>query len=111
MEIRVADSVPLPFLLAYAALIKGLLYSEAGLNYAQEQIFDLSGARMSEDDVRRAEDALMEQGWSALVYGQPVGELAGTVLELARRGLPEDERAFLNVWETVKTSVGEETKK
>ena len=100
LEIRVADSVPPPFLPAYAALIKGLLYSEEGLDYAREQIY--SGAGMSEDDVRRAEDALMERGWSATVYGRPVRELAGKALELARRGLPEDERTFLDAFETNK---------
>ena len=109
LEIRVADSVPPPFLLAYAALIKGLLYSEDGLDYAQEQIFERSGARLPEDDVRRAEDALMEQGWNAPVYGRPAGELADQILALARRGLPEDEKVFLNAWETVNTHVGGES--
>ena len=109
LEIRVADSVSPPFLLAYAALIKGLLYSEDGLDYAQEQIFERSGARLSEDDVRRAEDALMEQGWNAPVYGRPAGELADQILALARRGLPEDEKVFLNAWETVNTHVGGES--
>lgn len=99
LEIRFADSVPPPFLLAYAALIKGLLYSEIGLACAQERIF--SGEPMSGDDVRRAEDALMEQGWSAAVYGRPAGELAGKALELARRGLPESEREFLNAFDAV----------
>ena len=68
LELRFADSVPLPFVKAYAALIKGLLYSEAGLAFAGERIRDL---RISEDTVRQAEDSLMAEGWGAKVFLEP----------------------------------------
>lgn len=47
LEIRFADSAPLPFALAYCALLKGFLYSESGLAYAQEQI---RGGKIREQD-------------------------------------------------------------
>lgn len=98
LEIRFADSVPLPFMLAYCALIKGLLYSEEGLEYAQARIAEES---VSEALVRKAEDDLMEQGWGAAVYGSPAKEQAETLLALARRGLPETEQAYLDAFDAV----------
>ena len=98
LEIRFADSVPLPFMLAYCALIKGLLYSEEDLEYAQVQIADKG---ISEDLVREAEDALMERGWGAAVYVRPAKEQAETLLALARRGLPETEQAYLDAFDAV----------
>ena len=92
LELRFADSVPLPFVKAYAALIKGLLYSEAGLAFAGERIRDL---RISEDTVRQAEDSLMAEGWCAKVYGRPASDLAEEYLQLAERQLPDEEKIFL----------------
>ena len=92
LELRFADSVPLPFVKAYAALIKGLLYSEAGLAFAGERIRDL---RISEDTVRQAEDSLMAEGWGAKVYGRPASDLAEEYLQLAERQLADEEKIFL----------------
>ena len=98
LEIRFADSVPLPFLLAYCALLKGLLYSEAGQGYAQEKIH---GGRLKEKDIRVAEDDLMRRGWEAGVYGETAKKQAGILLEIARGELPEKERSLLDPLETV----------
>ena len=92
LELRFADSVPLPFVKAYAALVKGLLYSEAGIASAAERIRDL---RISEDTIRQAEDSLMAEGWGAKVYGRPASELAEECLQLAERQLPDEEKIFL----------------
>ena len=92
LELRFADSVPLPFVKAYAALVKGLLYSEAGIASAAERIRDL---RISEDTIRQAEDSLMAEGWGAKVYGRPASDLAEDCLQLAERQLPDEEKIFL----------------
>ena len=92
LELRFADSVPLPFVKAYAALVKGLLYSEAGIASAAERIRD---QRISEAKIRQAEDALMAEGWGAKVYGLAASELAEDFLQLAGQQLPDAEKAFL----------------
>ncbi len=92
LELRFADSVPLPFVKAYAALVKGLLYSEAGIASAAERIRD---QRISEAKIRQAEDALMAEGWGAKVYGRAASELAEDFLQLAGQQLPDAEKAFL----------------
>ena len=98
LEIRVADSVPYPFMLAYCALIKGLLYSEAGLSYAHEQV---RVNQMTQDDVLRAEDDLMARGWSGNVYGLSAAELTEKLLQLARDNLSADEAALLEAFDAV----------
>lgn len=98
LEIRVADAVPYPFIAAYCALIKGLLYSEAGAEYAQERI---RAEGRTEDDIRRAEDELMTRGWEANVYGQRADELGKELLKLARDGLPPEEKPYLEAFEAV----------
>ena len=103
LEIRFADSVALPFILAYCALIKGLLYSEAGQEYAQEKI---RGGMLKEKDIRLAEDDLMSRGWNAGVYGETAEKQAGILLEIARGELPDEERSLLDPLETVITYGG-----
>lgn len=98
LEIRFADSVPLPYALAYCALLKGLLYSEAGVTFAKEKI---QNGKLKEQDILAAEDALMEKGWDAEVYGAPVARQAETLLAIAREELPEEERALLEPFEAV----------
>lgn len=93
LEIRFADSAPLPFVLAYSALVKGLLYSEAGLDYAGERI---RAAGLQEQDILLAEDDMMARGWDARVYGTACREEAVRLLELAGGELPEEERGFLD---------------
>ncbi|MBQ3393115.1 MAG: hypothetical protein IJG52_06890 [Lachnospiraceae bacterium] len=92
IEIRFADSVPQPRTLAYCALIKGLLYREDGILCAQDRI---RSRHLTADDIRRAEDALMADGLTANLWGQPVREYAKSILELAEKGLPAGERPLL----------------
>lgn len=92
LEIRFADSVPSPFIEAYCALIKGLLYSETGLRHAREQILRL---HLSEDLLRAAEDELMTKGWNGTLYGQPCKDVILDTLDLANGQLSETDKAFL----------------
>ncbi|MCR4771981.1 MAG: hypothetical protein K5855_06665 [Oscillospiraceae bacterium] len=98
LEIRVADAVPYPFLPAYCALIKGLVYSEIGLEYAQEMIRE---KRLTEDDIRKAEDELTVRGWDADVYGLPASELGQRLLRMAEKELPPEERPYPEAFEAV----------
>ena len=98
LEIRYADSMPLPYLLAYVALIKGLLYHEAGLSYARNQ---LRSRKLTDADIIRAEDSLMAMGWDGMVYGRNVRDAAEELLALAGQSLPEAEQAYLEAFRAV----------
>lgn len=90
IEIRPADAMPIPYVIAYAALIKGLFYAPASLD-ALDALF----ADVRRDDYLAAQDTLMARGYEGEVYGRPVAELCDRVVELAEAGLAEDERTFL----------------
>lgn len=90
IEIRPADAMPIPYVIAYAALIKGLFSSADNLD-AMDALF----AGVTGDDIDAAKEALMAEGYEAEVYGQPVAHLADRLVMLAKLGLASDERAFL----------------
>ncbi len=90
VEIRPADSVPVPYVIAYAALIKGLFYSESNLAYLAR-----AAREVNEAAVVAAKHALMRDAYAAEVYGRPVAELCDELIELAQAGFAEDERHHL----------------
>lgn len=90
VEIRPADSMPVPYVIAYAALVKGLFYSPASLD-ALDRLF----AGIDAEAYCRAKDDLMAHGYEATVYGRPVAELCDAVLEVAEAGLGADDRERL----------------
>ena len=98
LEIRVADAVPMPFIVAYTALIKGLLYTQDSLDFVQTRLREQV---LCESDIIRAEDDIMQNGWGAQIYGMPVAEFSETVLTMAQCALPESEQPLVNVWRAV----------
>ena len=89
VEIRPADSLPIAETVAYAALIKGIFYSDA-LQQLNERFADVRTP-----DVEAAKDSLMANGYDGETYGVPVAQLADDLIALANAGLPEDERHWL----------------
>lgn len=98
LEIRFADSMPTEYIMAYCALIKGLLYKEGSLSYAEDRIREKA---LTEADIRLAEHSLMEKGWRGTVYGEPVRIVARKLLRLAGRHLAKKEREYLKVFRQV----------
>ena len=90
IEIRPADAMPIPYVIAYAALIKGLFYHEPSLD-ALDELFSSVSAK----DIDTAKAALMDQGYRANIYGRPVAELADAAVSLAREGLASSEQEYL----------------
>lgn len=90
IEIRPADAMPVPYVIAYAALIKGLFYGEGSLD-ALDALF----AGASEADVAAAKESLMARGYEGEAYGRPVGEVMDDVMGIARVGLSKDDRKWL----------------
>ncbi len=90
VEIRPADSMPVPYAIAYAALIKGLFANEETLSQV-ETVFSL----VNEANIEAAKDALMAHGYDAIVYGWPAGDLMDIVLRIARGGLSDSEAELL----------------
>lgn len=90
IEIRPADAMPIPYSIAYAALIKGAFANESTLSQLEQIIGPVGGA-----DVAAAKENLMARGYKALLYGRPVGMLAKELARIAADGLDESERHYL----------------
>lgn len=90
IEIRPADSMPVPYAVAYAALIKGLFYDEANLAHLRERYSDVTEA-----DILDAKHSLMARGYEGLVYGRPAADEAERLVDLAESALDRADRALL----------------
>lgn len=99
IEIRPADAMPVEVAVAYAALLKGLFYSQDSLDQAI-QLFE----NVDEKSIREAKDALMRSGYQANVFGYPVSSLTDQLVSLAAAGLGDDERTLLRPLATLVAS-------
>lgn len=100
VEIRPADSMPAELIAGYAALIKGIFYSEDSLR-AVEEAFGAADGHWSLDDdsTYHALCAVREGGDGAIIYGQPLREWQDFVLGLAHAALDEEDRGWLSALE------------
>ena len=90
LEIRPADSMPIPYVIAYAALIKGLFYSPESLDELDQLFEDITA-----ESFEAAKDDLMEHGYEATVYGKPVAALCDSLMSIARKALSDEDATFL----------------
>jgi glutamate--cysteine ligase len=93
VEIRVADSLPLPYALAFTAFIKGIFYNKEALAALDATVIRLG--RDGNASVAHAKAALRQQGYRALVYGREAGEWLDELARMAWSSLGEDDRRYL----------------
>ncbi|MCR4688401.1 MAG: hypothetical protein K5745_02510 [Saccharofermentans sp.] len=91
IEIRVADSVPLDRALGYAALIKGIVYSDSNLTRLEHELRGID----SLDKIQKAVESVEIFGLDGEVYGRPAHEWAAYLYDLALSKLPENEKEYL----------------
>ncbi|MDR2106845.1 MAG: hypothetical protein LBP24_05500 [Coriobacteriales bacterium] len=96
IEIRMADSLPIDYALAFATLIKGLFYHEENLRQAEELLAHPEHPEpLNAAAIARAKAALQDAGYDAVVYGRPATEWLDTLIEMAQRALDAEERSYL----------------
>ena len=83
LEIRSADSMPIPYAEAYVTLIKGLFYSEASLDALDELTKGVDEAAVED-----ARNALMADGYDAVVYGKPVTDIVDALFAMVHEAIP-----------------------
>lgn len=96
VEIRMADSLPIEYVLSLISLIKGIFYRDLNIS---NLLSDLNGA--NEDDVSKAFLQLAKKGFKAEVYGIDAGFLYAKMFALAKRGLNENEIEYLKPLKTL----------
>lgn len=111
VEIRPADSLPLPQMLGYAALIKGIFYHEKSLQAIENEIGVAGSAAATRGawplDARDVDDAISQiqrNGLSASVYGFTLARWERLLFSLARQTLSADEAAYLDALESFSVS-------
>lgn len=90
IEIRPADSMPIPYVVAYSALIKGLFYSKKNLTILDELL-----SRVRIQDFKAAKKELMQHGYKAHAYGYPASKLCDYIFYLAKQELSQEEQNYL----------------
>ena len=91
LEIRGADSMPAPYIAAYAQLIKAIFSSQAALQNVLRHY-----AGMGTVDIANAKLAVCRDGYGAWVYGRPVAqELTWLLLQARSRISSPEDRAQL----------------
>jgi glutamate--cysteine ligase len=87
LEMRGADSGPLPNLLALPALWVGILYDESSLDAAWDLVKD-----WTDEERQKLRDEVPKLALAAKVRGRTVLELAAELLKIARAGLARRNR-------------------
>ena len=97
VEVRPADCMPPEQVFGYAALVKGLFYSEASLQ-AVEGHLGVRGTAwpLGAADVEAAIASIEVHGFDGLAYGTTLAEWERLLFDLAHAALPADERPYLD---------------
>ncbi len=90
IEIRAADSMPCDFMLAYAALIKGLFYSSDAV-IKLNHMFDF----VSTDDMLAQIKLIRSKGFNCDYYGYDMKTVIEKVFRFAQAGLSDGESLIL----------------
>jgi len=90
IEIRMADSLPLPLSFGFAALVKNLFYREASLRYLYHLSQGMSDARLNQlrQDMQRS-------GYEARFGGTTCQQMLLTLLDLAKQEATSRELTWL----------------
>ncbi len=93
IEIRVADSVPINKALGYAALIKGLVYSDKTLDILEKDLSEIDTLDKVQEAVLKTES----DGLHTLLYDKmTASDWISYLVGLARGNLPEEEKRYLD---------------
>ena len=92
IEIRVADSVPIHKALGYAALLKGIVYSDRNLEFLENELSDIDTAEKIQDAAEKIE----AEGAGAVIYkDRTASQWAACLTGLARNSLSGEEQIYL----------------
>lgn len=96
VEIRPADSLPAPLMAGYAALVKGIFYSQRSLQAIEEAFGVAEGVwPLTDDSANQALKSIQEDGAEAVVCGKTLAEWQELIFEIADGALDEGDAAHL----------------
>ena len=100
LEFRMMDAVKYPYNFSAAALIKGLFYDEDNLNKLYEKYKDITYEEIFEIGTKSRKDGLNTKFLNSTIRDEAL-----SLIELAYKGLCEDEKKFLDpLYELIKNN-------
>ena len=97
VEIRPADSLPAPLMAGYAALVKGIFYSQRSLRAIEEAFGVVEGVwPLADDSANQALKSIQEDGAEAVVCGKTLAEWQELIFEIADGALDKEDAAHLH---------------
>lgn len=90
IEIRSADCMPLEWMIAYCALIKGLFYDKDNVEYYAGR-----AKHCTIDELHAYKALIEEKQWDAPVYGSSLQNALLEMIDRAKRGLSKQEQEYL----------------
>lgn len=96
IEIRMADSLPLPLSFGFAASVKNLFYHESALNALYQRSLKMSDAQL----VQLRQD-MKQKGYEATFEGTSIQQLLREMLQLAKEDSTPQERLWIEPLETM----------
>lgn len=90
LELRQADSLPLPYALAFTALVCGIFYNPEALSTYSDYF-----AQVEAVDVASAKAALRSDGFDAELYGRKATDWFTEMLSFAKEGLNDEDKPYL----------------
>lgn len=97
VEIRPADSLPAPLMAGYAALVKGIFYSQRSLQAIEEAFGVVEGVwPLTDDSANQALKSIQEDGAEAVVCGKTLAEWQELIFEIADGVLDKEDAAHLH---------------
>ncbi|MDR7871118.1 MAG: glutamate-cysteine ligase family protein [Tissierellaceae bacterium] len=91
VEIRMMDSIPYNLNFSVIALLKGLIYDEGNL----ETLYNYTKS-LTIEDVENAKEEMMDKGLEANLKDESLLNIGKYLVELAKKGLSDDEIHYLN---------------
>lgn len=96
IEIRVGDSLPIPYSFAYIALIKGIIYNDVALEF----LYNFS-KRMGNEQIQERIGDIHENGFDARFGSKSVYDNIRIIFDLAKKSLSEEEIEMLKPLENL----------
>ncbi len=96
VEIRPADSLPAAQVAGYAALIKGIFYSDEAMDFLEEKLGVKNNQwPFNDETVNHMLEAIRLQGVQAVFAGYAISEWVSMLFETAKSHLSEKDQTFL----------------
>lgn len=88
LEIRGADSMPLPYVLAYVTWIKSVFFHEDVLDQILNQ-------KVTEKMILQSEESLTNYGYEGVIYGKNAQEYLQEMITIGKNHLEKEEQDYL----------------